>query len=176
MLGMTFNRKGIAFGMAYNSGTLLLGVASIIARLSAGVFVIVVRKAIFEGGPKTMEMGLWLRDQTIFFCEKSYKSINPRVIEVEKVLKALIIIAVRNLRTKGGPKIIATGQIISRECRLLIKTTVKRKKKLGSDKKHQVSLEEQVEDNISPSVVSADQTIQTYGRPDIFRHDHEDQQ
>lgn len=66
MLGMILDRKGIAFGIAYNLGTLLLGAAHIIARLSAGVFVIVVRKAVFEGGPKTMEMGLWLRDQTIF--------------------------------------------------------------------------------------------------------------
>jgi hypothetical protein len=175
MLGMTFDRKGIAFGIAYNSGTLLLGVASIIARLSAGVLVIVVRKTVFEGGPKTMQMGLWLRDQTIFFLEKSHKPINPRVIEVQKILKALIIIAVRALKIKGGPKIIATGQIISRECRLLIKATVKRKK-LDSAKKRQVSLEEQVEDNITPSEVSADQTIQTYDKPDRFRHDQEDQQ
>lgn len=175
MLGMTFDRKGIAFGIAYNSGTLLLGVASIIARLSAGLFVIVVRKVVFEGGPKTMEMGLWLRDRTIFFFEKSHKSIYPRVIGVEKILKALIIIAVGNLKTKGGPKIVATGQIIRRECKSLIKAAVRRKKKLDSAKKPQVSLEELVKDNISPSVASADQAIQTYGRPDIFRHDHEDQ-
>lgn len=167
MLGMTFDRKGIAFGIAYNSGTLLLGVASIIARLSAGLFVIVVRKVVFEGGPKTMEMGLWLRDRTIFFFEKSRKSIYPRVIGVEKILKALIIIAVGNLKTKVGPKIVATGQII--------KAAVRRKKKLDSAKKPQVSLEEQVKDNISPSVASADQAIQTYGRPEIYRHDHEDQ-
>jgi hypothetical protein len=175
MLGMILDRKGIAFGIAYNLGTLLLGAAHIIACLSAGVFVIVVRKAVFEGGPKTMEMGLWLRDQTIFFFEKSHKSINPRIIEVEKILKALFVIAVRNLKTKGGPKIIATRQIISRQCRLLIKATVKRKN-LDSAKKREVSLEEQLEDNTSHSEVSADQTIQKYGRPDIFRHDHEDQQ
>lgn len=109
------------------------------------------------------------------FFEKSHKSINPRIIEVEKILKALFVIAVRNLKTKGGPKIIATRQIISRQCRLLIKATVKRKK-LDSAKKREFSLEEQLEDNTSHSEVSADQTIQTYGRPDIFRHDHEDQQ
>jgi hypothetical protein len=171
MLGMTFDRKGIAFGIAYNSGTLLLGVAYIVARLSAGVFVIAVRKAIFEGGPKTREMGLWLRDQTIFFFEKSHKLVNPSVIEVKKILKVLIIIAVRNLRKKGGPKIIATGQIIRREYRLLIKATIKRKKP-ESAKKGRVSLEEQAEDNNTPGEVSSDQTIQTYGRPDIYRHNH----
>jgi hypothetical protein len=138
MLGMTFDRKGIAYGIAYNSGTLLPGVAYIIARLSAGVFVIAVRKAVFEGGPKTMELGLWLRDQTIFFFEKSHKSVKPSVIEATKILKVLIIIAVRNLR----------------------KATVKRKK-LDSAKKGQVPLEEQVEDNITPNEASADQTIQT---------------
>jgi hypothetical protein len=168
MLGMTFDRKGIAFGIAYNSGTLLLGVAYIVARLSAGVFVIAVRKAIFEGGPKTREMGLWLRDQTIFF-EKSHKLAS--VLEVKKILKVLIIIAVRNLRKKGGPKIIATGQIIRREYRLLIKATIKRKKP-ESAKKRRVSLEEQAEDNNTPGEVSSDQTIQTYGRPDIYRHNH----
>jgi hypothetical protein len=172
---MTFDRKGIAYGIAYNSGTLLPGVAYIMARLSAGVFVIAARKAVFEGGPKTMELGLWLRDQTIFFFEKSHKSVNPRVTEVEKILKALIIIAVRNLKKKGGPKIIATGQIISREGGLLIKATVKRKKS-DSAKKRQVSVGEQVEDNITPSEVAADQTTQTDGRPDIFRRDHGDQQ
>ena len=152
---MTFDRKGIAYGIAYNSGTLLPGVAYIMARLSAGVFVIAARKAVFEGGPKTMELGLWLRDQTIFFFEKSHKSVKPSVIEATKILKVLIIIAVRNLRKKGGPKIIASGQILSRECRLLIKATVKRKK-LDSAKKGQVPLEEKVEDNITPSEASAD--------------------
>ena len=177
MLGMTFDKNGIAFGIAYDLGTLLLGVASIVTRLSIGLFVIVARKAVFEGGPRTMETGLWLRDQTLIFFEKSHKSINPRVIEARKILKALIIIAVRNLKIKGRPKIITTGQIINRECRLLIKATVKRRQKLCSAKKHQeISHGEQVEENISPSMISADQPIQTYKGPDIFGDDDEDQQ
>jgi hypothetical protein len=177
MLGMTFDKNGIAFGMVYDSGTLLLGVASIIARLSIGLFVIVIRKVVFEGGPRTMETGLWLKDQTLIFLEKSHKSINPRVIEVGKILKALIIIAVRNLKIKGGPKIITIGQIINQECRLLIKTTEKRKEELDIAKRHQeISHGEQVEENISPGMISADQPIQKYKGPDIFGDDHGDQQ
>jgi hypothetical protein len=177
MLGMTFDRNGIAFGIAYNSGTLLLGVASIIVRLLIELFVIVVKKVVFEGGPRTMETGLWLRDQTLILFKKSSKSINPRVIEVGEILKALIIIAVRNLEVKGWSKIITTGQIINRECNLLIKTTVKTKEKLDSTKKYQqMSQGEQVEENISPRMISADQPIQTYKRPDIFVDDNGDQQ
>jgi hypothetical protein len=92
-------------------------------------------------------------------------------------LKALIIIAVRNLKIKGRPKIITMGQITNRECRLLIKATVKRREKLDSAKKHQeISYREQVEENISPSMISADQPIQTYKGPNIFGDDDEDQQ
>src|SRR5215217_3362150 len=161
MPGMTFDRKGIAFGVVYYSGTLLLAVASIIARLSVGVSLIVARKAILQGGPKTMESGLWLRDQTLIFIEKSHKSIKPRLLEVKKILKALIIIAVRNLKIKGGPKIITTGQIISQQCRLLIRTTTKRREKLDSAKKYQeISHREQMEENISSSMIPADQPIQ----------------
>jgi hypothetical protein len=177
MLGMTFDRNGIAFGIAYDSGTLLLGVASIIVHLLIGLFVIVVKKVVFEGGPRTMEIGLWLRDQTLIFFKKSHISIKPGVIEVGKILKALIIIAVRNIKIKGWPKIIATGQIINRECNLLIKTTVKTKEKLDSAKKHQeISQGEQVEENISPRMISADQPIQMHKRPDIFGDDDGDQQ
>lgn len=135
MLGMTFDKNGIAFGIARDSGILLLGVASIIVRLSMGLFVIVVRKVVFEGGPRTMEMGLWLKGQTFIFSRKYHKSLNPCVREVGRILKALIIIAVRDLKIKGGSKIIATGQIIN-QTRLLIKTKVNRKKKLDSAKKH----------------------------------------
>jgi hypothetical protein len=176
MLGMTFDKNGIAFGIARNSGTLLLGVASIIVRLSLGLFVIVVRKVVFEGGPRTMEMGLWLKDQTLIFSRKYHKSLNPCVREVGKILKALIIIAVRNLRIKRGSKIIATGQIIDQKCRLLIKTKVNRKKKLDSAKKHQeISHGKRVEQNISPGMISsADQPIQTYKLPDIFGDNQED--
>lgn len=175
ILGMTLDKNRITFGIAYGSGTLLLGVVSVIARLSIGLFVIVVRKAVFEGGPRTMEMGLWLRDQTFVFFVKSHKSLNPRVREVGKILKALIIIVVRNLKIKGGPKIIATGQIINRECRLLIETTVKRKEKLDSTKKHQeISPREQVKENISPGMISANEPIQRYKEPDIFGDNHED--
>jgi hypothetical protein len=182
MLGMTFDRNGIAFGIAYDLGTLLLGVASIIVRLLIGLFVIVVKKVVFEGGPKTTETVLWLRDQTLIFFKKSRKSINPRVIEVGEILKALNIIAVRNLKTKGWPKIITTGQIINRECNLLIKnllikTTVKTKEKLDSAKKYQeMSQGEQVEENISPRMISSDQPIQAYKRLDVFGDDNGGQQ
>jgi len=168
---MTFDKNGIA----RDSGTLLLGVASIIVRLSMGLFVIVVRKVVFEGGPRTMEMGLWLKGQTFILSRKYHKSLNPCVREVGKILKALIIIAVRDLKIKGGSKVIATEQIIN-QTRLLIQTKVNKRKKLDSARKHQeISHRRRVEQKISPGMISsADQPIQTYKVPGIFGDNQED--
>lgn len=160
---MIFDKNGISFAIAHESGTLLLGVASIIGRLSIGLFVIVARKAVFDVGPRTVGVGRWLRVQTPIFFKKSYTSINPRAKEVVKILKALIIIAIRDLEMKARPQIIAAGQMIRRECtRLFAKTIAKRNGEFneGVKKQQEAPRGEQAEDNIIRGMISEDQPLQ----------------
>jgi hypothetical protein len=159
---MSFDKNGLAFGIAYNSGTILLGIVSFLGRLMIGLFMLVGKKAILEGGPRTMEVGQWLNRKTAIF-EKFFTLIKPRIKEVGKVLIALSIIAIRRLKMKTRPKIIATGRLISRKCSaLILSSKVKLTLKVidGSSKKHATPHEQGTREEISPSMLSVDQSVQ----------------
>jgi len=160
---MSFDKNGLAFSIAYNSGTILLGIVSFLGRLLIGLFMLVGKKAILEGGPRTMEVGQWLNGKIAIFFEKFFKLIKPHIKEVGEVLMALFIIAVRRLEMKTGPKIIATGRLISRKCSaLILRSKVKLTLKVidGSRKKHATPHEQGIREEISPSMLSVDQSVQ----------------
>ena len=160
---MSFDKNGLAFGIAYNSGTMLLGIVSFLGRLMIGLFMLVGKKAILEVGPRTMEVGQWLNGKTAIFFKKFFTSIKPHIKEVGKVLIALFIIALRRLEMKTRPKIIATGRLISRKCSALIASSkVKLTLKVidGSRKKHATPHEQGIREEISPGKLSVDQSVQ----------------
>ena len=145
---MKFGNNVVAFGIALDSGRLLVGAVSILGRLSLGLFVIVGRKALLEG-PRTVEAARWLKAQTPIFMKKSHMLINPHFREAGRILKALIIIFVRTLRAKMGPRIIATGHQVGQEFnRLIVKTTRRREREIT----------DQTEENINCDKIPADQS------------------
>lgn len=160
---MSFDKNGLAFGIAYNSGTILLGIVSFSGRLLIGLLMLVGKKAILEGGPRIMEVGQWLNGKIAIFFEKFFTLIKPHFKEVGKVLIALFIIAVRRLEMKTRPKIIATGRLISRKCSALIRRSkVKLTQKVidGSRKKQATPHEQGIREEISPSMLSVDHSVQ----------------
>jgi hypothetical protein len=157
---MKFGNNVVAFGIALDSGRLLLGAVSIVGRLSLGLFVIVGRKALLEG-PRTVEAARWLKAQVPIFMKKSHMLINPHSREVGRILKALIIIFVRTLRAKVGPRIITTGHRVGQEFnRIIIKTMRKREREITeSIKKNRETLHmDQAEENINCHKIPADQS------------------
>ena len=86
---------------------------------------IVGRKALLEG-PRTVEAARWLKANPIFM-KKSHMLINPHFREAGRILKALIIIFVRTLRAKVGPRIITTGHKVGQEFNRLIVKTMRRR-------------------------------------------------
>src|ERR687890_515539 len=97
---MSFDKNGFAFSIASSSGTILLGIVSIVGRLLIGVLILVGKKAVLEGVPRTMEAGQWLKGKTAIFVEKSYTLIKPRIKEAGKILMAVLIISFRKLEIK----------------------------------------------------------------------------
>jgi hypothetical protein len=119
---MIFGNNGVAFGIADYSARLLVGVVSMIGRLTLGVFVIAGRKALVEG-PRTVGAARWLKAQTTNFVKKFHMLIGPHSTGAERILKALIIYSLRALRTNVVPRIIATICVAGRKCdRLIVKT------------------------------------------------------
>jgi hypothetical protein len=157
---MKFGNNGVIFGIALDSGRLLVGAVSIVGRLLLGLFVIVGRKALLEG-PRTVEAARWLKAQIPIFMKKSHMLINPHSREAGRILKALIIIFVRTLRVKVGPRIITTGHRVGQEFnRLIVKTTRRREREITeSIKKNRETLHmDQAEENINYDKIPADQS------------------
>jgi hypothetical protein len=160
---MSFDKNGFAFGIASNSGTILLGIVSIVGRLLIGLLILVGKKAVLEGVPRTMEAGQWLKGKTAIFVENSYTLIKPHIKEAGKILMAVLIISFRKLEMKTGPKIIATRQLISRMYSALVsKSKVKLTQKVieGSSKNHTTSYEQRIGEETNPTMLSADQSVQ----------------
>jgi hypothetical protein len=160
---MSFDKNGFAFGIASNSGTILLGIVSIIGRLLIGLLILVGKKAVLEGFPRTMEAGQWLKVKSAIFVEKSYTLIKPRIKEVGKILMAVFIISIRKLEMNTGPKIIATRQLISRKySALVLKSKIKLTQRViqGFSKNHATSYEQRIAEESNPSMLSADQSVQ----------------
>jgi hypothetical protein len=113
---MTFNKNGLGYGAAYYTGTMVIGTVSVVGRLLVGLLMLVGKKIIIEGGPRTMEAGQWLKEKSAIFFVKCYTFIKPHAREVGKILIALLIIVARKLEMKIKPKIVASGQFIGRKC------------------------------------------------------------
>lgn len=174
---MTFDKNGLAFGISRGSGTLLQGVAAFLGRLLLGLMILVGRKAILEGGPKTVEVAQWLKSQTAVFFKKSCKSIKPHIKAVGKILKALFIIAGRKLEMEAGPKIMETGQLISRECTaLVIKSIAKRRGQSteGVKKPQATSYDERMEEDSNSAVLLAEQSVEKNKGLNVFEDAHND--
>jgi hypothetical protein len=157
---MKFGNNVVAFGIALDSGRLLVGAVSILGRLSLGLFVIVGKKALLEG-PRTVEAARWFKAQIPIFMKKSHILINPHSREAGRILKALIIIFVRTLRAKVGPRIIKTGHQVGQEFnRLILKTMRGREGGITeSIKKNRETLHmDQAKENINCDKIPADQS------------------
>src|ERR671915_2561595 len=113
---MTFNKNGFGYGVAYYIGAMVIGTVSVVGRLLVGLLMLVGKKTIIEGGPRTMEAGQWLKEKSAIFFVKCYTFIKPRTREVGKILIALLTIVVRRLELKIKPKIVTSGHFLGREC------------------------------------------------------------
>ena len=161
--GMTFDKNGLAFGIFRESGTLSQAVVAFLGRLLLGLVILVGRKAVLEGGPRTVELAQWLISQATVFLKKFCKSTKPQIKGVGKILKALLIISGRKLNMEAGPKIMETGQLISRECSaLVIKSIAKRRGQSakGVKKPEATSYDEPMEEDTNSAALSAERSVE----------------
>jgi hypothetical protein len=117
---MTFNKNGFGYGVAYYTGAMVIGTVSVVGSLLVGLLMLVGKKTVIEGGPRTMEAGQWLKEKSAIFFVKCYTFIKPHAREVGKILIALLIIIARKLEMKIKPKIVASGHFIGRKCTELV--------------------------------------------------------
>jgi len=161
--GMTFDKNGLAFGIFRESGTLTQAVVAFLGRLLLGLVILVGRKAVLEGGPRTVELAQWLISQTAVVLKKFCRSIKPQIKGVGKILKALLIISGRKLKMGAGPKIMETGQLISRECSaLVIKSITKRRGQStkGVKKPLATSYDEPMEEDTNSAGLLAERSVE----------------
>ncbi|MFZ0697177.1 MAG: hypothetical protein WAM88_08580, partial [Nitrososphaeraceae archaeon] len=173
--GMTFDKNGLAFGIFRESGTLSRAVVAFLGRLLLGLVVLVGRKAVLEGGPRTMELAQWLISQTAVVLQKSCKEVKPQVKGVGKILKALLIISGRKLKMEAGPKIMETGQLIRRECTaLVIKSIAKRRGQSakGVKKPQSTSNDEPMEEDINSAGLLAERSVEQNKGQNMFGDYH----
>jgi hypothetical protein len=78
--------------------------------------------------PKAIQLAYWLKRQVIFLIRKLNEVGKPKVIEAGQVLKGLLILAARNIKTKGVSLIVWVAQLIKDLSNLLYK---KAKKVIG---------------------------------------------
>jgi hypothetical protein len=156
--GMTFDKNGLAFGIFRESGTLSQAVVAFLGRLLLGLVILVGRKVVLEGGPRMMELAQWLISQTAVVLKKSCKAAKPQVNGVGKILKALLIISGRKLKMEAGPKIMETGQLISRECTaLIIKSIAKRR---GVKKPQATSYDEPMREDTNSAGLLVERSVE----------------
>jgi hypothetical protein len=173
--GMTFDKNGLAYGIFRESGTLSQAVLAFLGRLLLGLVILVGRKALLEGGPRMVELAQWLISQTAVVLKKSCKAVKPQVKAFGKILKALLIIYGRKLKMEAGPKIMETGQLISRECTaLVIKSIAKRRGQSakGVKKPQATSYDEPMEEDTNSAGLSTERSVEQNKGKNMFEDYH----
>ena len=156
---MTFNKNGFGYGVANYSGAMVIGTVSVVGRLLVGLLMLVGKKTVNEGGPRTMEAGQWLKEKSALFFVKCYTFIKPRTREVGKILIALLTIVVRRLELKIKPKIVAGGHFMGLECTELVrKYRAKLMQKIIGESRRNPSTPEMGE-VVNPNNLSVDQSV-----------------
>ena len=156
---MTFNKNGFGYGVAYYTGAMVIGTISVVGRLLVGLLMLVGKKTIIEGGPRTMEAGQWLKEKSAIFFVKCYTFIKPHAREVGKILIALLIIIARKLEMKIKPKIVASGHFIGRKCTELVrKYRAKLMQKINVGSTRNPSTPD-IGEVVNPNNLSADQSV-----------------
>jgi hypothetical protein len=87
-------------------------IAVLVGHLLKGLFIFLGRKAKTDGIPKAIQLAYWLNRQTIFLIRKLNETVKPKVIEAGQVSKGLLILAARNIKTKGIHMVIWIAQLI----------------------------------------------------------------
>ena len=160
---MTFDKNGLAFGIFRESATLSQAAVAFLGRLLLGLVILVVRKAVLDGGPRTVELAQWLISQTVVVLKKSCKAVKPRIKGVGKILKALLIISGRKLKMEAGPRSMETGLLISRECTaLFIKRIAKRRAQSakGVKKPQATSYDELMEEDTNSAGLLTERSVE----------------
>ena len=156
---MTFNKNGFGYGVAYYTGAMVIGTVSVVGRLLVGLLMLVGKKTVIEGGPRTMEAGQWLKEKSAIFFVKCYTFIKPHAREVGKILIALLIIIARKLEMKIKPKIVASGHFIGRKCTELVrKYRAKLMQKINVGSTRNPSTPD-IGEVVNPNNLSADQSV-----------------
>ncbi|HEU4444791.1 MAG TPA: hypothetical protein VFR94_08955 [Nitrososphaeraceae archaeon] len=156
---MTFNKNGFGYGVAYYTGAMVIGTVSVVGRLLVGLLMLVGKKTIIEGGPRTMEASQWLKEKSAIFFVKCYTFIKPHAREVGKILIALLIIVARKLEMKIKPKIVASGHFIGRKCTELVqKYRAKLMQKINVGSRRIPSTPE-IGEVVNPNNLSVDQSV-----------------
>lgn len=156
---MAFNKNGFASSLAYNSGTVLLGIFSIVGRLCVGLLMLVGKKTIYEGGPRTLKAGRWLKEKTSVLFVKSCTFIKPHITKAGKIVIALLVIALRKINTRTIPKIETTGRFMGKKCTEFIKKyKAKITQKINNETREELSTEETGK-SVSLNNLSSDQTV-----------------
>ena len=156
---MTFNKNGFGYDVAYYTGAMVIGTVSVVGRLLVGLLMLVGKKTVIEGGPRTMEAGQWLKEKSAIFFVKCYTFIKPHAREVGKILIALLIIIARKLEMKIKPKIVASGHFIGRKCTELVqKYRAKLMQKINVGSRRNPSTPE-IGEVVNPNNLSVDQSV-----------------
>jgi hypothetical protein len=156
---MTFNKYGRGYGVAYFSGAMIIGTVSVVGCLLVGFLMLVGKKTIIEGGPRIMEAGQWLKENSAIFFVKCYTFIKPYTREAGKISIALLTIVVRKLEMKMKPKIVASGHFIGLECTELVqKYRAKLMQKIIGESRRNPSTPE-IGEVVNPNNLSVDQSV-----------------
>lgn len=156
---MTFNKYGRGYGVAYFSGAMIIGTVSVVGCLLVGFLMLVGKKTIIEGGPRIMEAGQWLKENSAIFFVKCYTFIKPHTREAGKISIALLTIVVRKLELNIKPKIVASGHIILLECTELVqKYRAKLMQKIIGESRRNPSTPE-IGEVVNPNNLSVDQSV-----------------
>jgi hypothetical protein len=156
---MTFNKNGFGYGVAYYTGAMVIGTVSVVGRLLVGLLMLVGKKTIIEGGPRTMEAGQWLKEKSAIFFVKCYTFIKPHAREVGKILIALLIIIARKLEMKIKPKIVASGHFLGRKCTEFVQKYTKRDKSIRNVGSGRNPSTPEIGEVVNPNNLSADQSV-----------------
>jgi hypothetical protein len=156
---MTFNKNGLGYGVAYFSGAMIIGTVSVVGCLLVGFLMLVGKKTLIEGGPRIMEAGQWLKENSAIFFVKCYTFIKPYTREAGKISIALLTIVVRKLELKIKPKIVASGHFILLECTELVqKYRAKLMQKIIGESRRNPSTPE-IGEVVNPNNLSVDQSV-----------------
>jgi hypothetical protein len=156
---MAFNKNGVASGLAYNSGTILLGIVSVIGRLFMGLLMLAGKIAILEGGPRTLEAARWLKEKTLVFFVKSCSFIKPYIAKAGKIIISLLVIALRKLNMRTISRIETYGRLVYGECAKSIKKyKIKITQKNNNESSEKLSTGKRERD-VSLKNLTLDQTV-----------------